>query len=258
MSTPQLEGVLNFRELGGLSGAGGTIRTGQIFRSGHWSSATDNDLEVMLAAQIKSVVDLRLDTDRKGDGGGDRVPLGVEIIEMPMIDSSGHSDDVRRILMSGDRDLMIERYGDGKAHQMAIDGAVAQAREPEKRAVYARFLDHVLTTDAPTLFHCSAGKDRAGWAATLTAMALGVSDDDLVDHYLLSNVHRPPESRRKHYESLGIDVEVVMPFLGVHADYVQASLASVDEEFATREEYLTSALAFGPDKVDALRAKYLV
>jgi len=254
---PKLEGVLNFRELGGLEGAGGTIRSGVIFRSGHWSTATDGDLQVLADAGIETIVDLRLDTDRAGDGGDNRVAPDVEVIKMPMVDSSGHSGEIREVLMSGDRELMIERYGDGKAHQMAIDGAVAQAREPEKREVYARFLDHVATTEAPLLFHCSAGKDRAGWAATVIGMALGVNDDDLVEHYLLSNVHRSPEARRDYYASKGIDVDVVMPFLGVHADYITGALAAVDEDFSSREAYLTEALGFGPERVEQLRAKYL-
>ena len=254
---PELEGVLNFREMGGLDGAGGAIRSGQIFRSGHWSTATDGDLEVLSGLGVQTVVDLRLDTDRAGDGGDNRAAPGVEIIHMPMVDSSGHSGEIREVLMSGDRQRMIDNYGDGKAHQMAIDGAVAQAREPEKREVYARFIDHVATTDAPLLFHCSAGKDRAGWAATVIDMALGVNDDDLVEHYLLSNVHRSPESRRAYYESRGIDVDVVMPFLGVHADYITGALAAVDEDFSSREAYLTEGLGFGPERVEQLRAKYL-
>ena len=36
-----LEGVINFRDFGGMPGAGGrTVRTGRLFRSGHFAEAT--------------------------------------------------------------------------------------------------------------------------------------------------------------------------------------------------------------------------
>lgn len=258
VSLPQLEGVLNFRELGGLAAAGGTVRHGRLFRSGHLASATDADLAALESLGVATVVDFRLPTDRKGDGGEDRLPEGVEMVSLPMPDPGGLGVEMREILMSGDKARIEARYGDGRAHALATEGAVAQAMAPERQAVYAAFLDRVANTDEPLLFHCSAGKDRAGWAATLLGLALGVSDDDLVEHYLLSNVHRPPAQRQAYYESRGVDVTAIMPFLGVHEDYVRASLAAVDASYESRELYLLEAVGFGPERVDALRAKLLL
>lgn len=255
---PTLDGVLNFREMGGLDGAGGVVRHGRIFRSGHLATATDDDLSKLAELDIGTVVDFRLDADKKGDGGPDRVPPGAELVELPMTDPGGRGEEIRETLLSGDPALMHERYGDGKAHALATEGAAAQASDPVKHAIYATFLDHVANAERPVLFHCSAGKDRAGWAATLVGMALGVSDDDLVEHYLLSNVHRNPEDRRAYYESRGVNVDLVMPFLGVHEDFIAAALSFVGDNYDSRQRYLTEALNFGPERVDQLRAKLLV
>jgi protein-tyrosine phosphatase len=258
MPLPQLEGVLNFRELGGLEGAGGRIRSGQIYRSGHLATATDGDLASLTSLGISTIVDFRQAVDRSGDGGEDRVPAGARLVSLPVSDPSGRGGEIRETIMSGDPSLIEARYGNGRAHAMACEGAVAQATDPAKAPTYAAFLHHVLETGRrPLLFHCSAGKDRAGWAATLVGMAVGVSDDDLVDHYLLSNVHRPPEDRRRHFADLGIDVEVLMPFLGVHHDYLAGALAAVRDGWGTPEAYLADVLDFDTDKMDRLRGELL-
>lgn len=259
MPLPHLDGVLNFRELGGLQGAGGRIRSGHIYRSGHLAAATDADLETLAALGITTIVDFRQEVDRSGDGGADRLPDGAALVALPVSDPSGRGAEIRETIMSGDPALIEARYGDGRAHAMACDGAVAQATDPAKAPTYRAFLDHVLDAGRrPLLFHCSAGKDRAGWAATLIGMAVGVSDDDLIDHYLLSNVHRPPEDRRRHFQELGVDVELLMPFLGVHHDYLAGALAAVRDGWGTREAYLADVLDFDATKVHRLRAQVLV
>ncbi len=115
----------------------------------------------------------------------------------------------------------------------------------------------MVDAEQPLLFHCSAGKDRAGWAATLVGIALGIGDDDLMEHYLLSNVHRPVEQRLEYYRGRGIDAEVMLPFLRVDESYLQGALDAVDASWPSREAYLADALGFGADDIERLRASYL-
>ncbi len=124
--------------------------------------------------------------------------------------------------------------------------------------MYATFLRHVLEADRPVLFHCSAGKDRAGWAATLIGIALGVPEEQLIEHYMLSNVHRPVEQRIQFFRERGIDAELIRPFLQVDESYLRAALGAVDDGWASREDYLTDALGFGADDRALMRERYLV
>lgn len=257
---PTLTGVLNFRGLGGLPGADDrVVRHGHIFRSGHLATATDEDLTLLGELGITTIIDFRTEVDKAGDGGVDQVPEGARLVELPMTDSAGRGAEIRETLMSGNARLIRSRYGNGKAVEIAMAGAVTQAVDPEKQAVYAAFLDHVVQTERrPLLFHCSAGKDRAGWAATLVGMALGVPDDQLVEHYLLSNVHRPAAGRQAHFEAaLGIDVSDLVPFLQVDERYIRAALAAVDERWPSRSAYLDDALGLDASAVDRLRDELL-
>ncbi len=256
---PGFDAVLNFREMGGLPAADGTrIRSGLLYRSGHWSQATDADRDTLAGYGLATVIDFRTEVDRRGDGGDNRLPPGPDYLRLEMIDSSGRGHEIRSILMSGDQAVIQERFGDGRAEVLATEGVVQMALEPEKQEVFARFLDVVADgSRRPLLFHCSAGKDRAGWAATLIGMALGVPDEALLDHYEASNAHRPVEQRIAHYAERGIDVRPMMAFLKVDASYQRAGLAAIDERWSSRESYLAEALGFGPDRVDRLRAELL-
>ncbi|MEM7276229.1 MAG: tyrosine-protein phosphatase [Actinomycetota bacterium] len=256
---PQFDEVLNFREMGGLpAAAGSTIRPGQLFRSGHWSKATDDDVDTLAEVGLTTVIDFRTEIDRTADGGPDRLPPDLRYLALEMVDESGMSHEIRSTLMSGDQGLVDARFGDGQAHRLATDGVVDMATDQTKQAVFGRFLATVADADRrPVLWHCSAGKDRAGWAATLLGIALGVPDEALMEHYLASNIHRPVESRIAHYRTLGIDAEVLRPFLSVHRDYLAAGLAAIDDGWPNRDAYLEQALGFGPDRVAVLRDQLL-
>ena len=58
-----------------------------------------------------------------------------------------------------------------------------QHNTPRFRALFA----HLLEDRAPLVIHCTAGKDRTGFACALILHALGVPDDVISEDYLLTN-----------------------------------------------------------------------
>lgn len=250
------EAIQNLREMGGLPVAGGgRIRSGQLFRSGHLSTATDADLERLSGLGLTTIIDFRTEVDHRGDGGPDRVPDGIDHIHLEVVDDGENAGLIRETLLSGDADRINDTFGGGRGEEIARGFVEALALEPAKQQVFARFLATVADLDRrPVLWHCSAGKDRAGWAATMLGMALGADDETLVAHYLESNVHRPPEQRIAFYrERFGIDVSVATPLLMVQEDYLRTGLAAIDAGWSSREAYLAEALGFGPEQVKQLR-----
>lgn len=58
------------------------------------------------------------------------------------------------------------------------------------RGQYRKFFDLVLTNDKENeslLFHCTAGKDRTGFAAILLLDCLGVNSETIVEDYMATN-----------------------------------------------------------------------
>ena len=60
------------------------------------------------------------------------------------------------------------------------------------RPRFAEFFDLLLASPEPTVFHCTAGKDRTGVAAALLLHALGATREEILRDYLLTNERLKP------------------------------------------------------------------
>ena len=73
-----MDGVTNFRGIGGLSTLDGrSTAGGLLWRSGHLAGTSEVDRDRLEALGIRTVVDLRTEGDIAADGT-DAVPAGME------------------------------------------------------------------------------------------------------------------------------------------------------------------------------------
>jgi protein-tyrosine phosphatase len=112
---------------------------------------------------------------------------------------------------------------------------------------------HLLADRAPLLIHCTAGKDRTGFACALVLHALGVAEDVIAEDYLLTNrfYRRDPSS--------GPDLpEDVRQAIGsVEASFLAAGFEAVRADYGDLESYLKEGLGLGPQERTELKARYL-
>jgi len=191
-------GAPNARDLGGLSGhGGGTVKWGMLVRSGDLSMLTPRDSDFLFGPGrmgMETVVDLRcvvpsLDFGDDGDlevvavlGERDRAPS-----RMPdALLWTGMDTDIPDLAaFDGLGEIILDR-------DLDFDSVVLELLRWYRDLVtlhrdrYLGFFSALLAAEGPVLFHCSTGKDRAGVAAALLLMALGVSDEDIVADYMLS------------------------------------------------------------------------
>lgn len=244
-----MDSIRNFRELGGLPVSGGTIRAGLLFRSGHLGTMSDDDAQRVLDLGIRTIVDLRSDNDIATEGA-DRVPDGVAHHRVPITDDAGRGEDLRTLIMRADLDELRERFGDGRGHEIARTGSVAFVEDPERQANFAEAMTIVADPDNwPLLWHCSGGKDRAGWIGTSVLLATGASTDTIVDHYVESNQALGENA----WLGAGELTDLIRPFLGVHEDYVRGQLAAVDQQWGSGESLFRDGFGLDDGVVQRLR-----
>jgi len=119
-------------------------------------------------------------------------------------------------------------------------------------ARFAEFFAHLLEGDAPTVFHCTAGKDRTGFAAALLLKATGASDDEVLGDYLLTNDRLVlPEVSR-----LGLSREAAAVLWRVQPDFLACAFEEVDSLYGSLEGYLRDGLALGPSERKRLHDLY--
>jgi protein-tyrosine phosphatase len=253
---PRLDGVTNFRELGGLPTEDGRrVRSRALFRSGHWGFASDDDVEHLARLGVGIVVDFRTELDVELEGS-DRLSPGIEHVPIPTGDPASATD-VRKLIQDGDLDTLREHFGDGRAEQYMMRGATAMVTE--RSETFSAFLHRLAEPGCPpALFHCSAGKDRAGWAASCLLLALGVQHEHVVDHYLLSNDTFDPDKQRGAWVDTGSEIaELLAPLVRVRAEYIEASIEAASKQWGSLDGYFHDALGLSDDDREQLHHNWL-
>ncbi|MBW2273129.1 MAG: tyrosine-protein phosphatase [Deltaproteobacteria bacterium] len=256
--TQRFERVANFRDLGGhTTREGRRVPSGRLFRSGHLGHASDDDVEQLASLGLRRVFDFRTLADIEHDGP-DRLPPSVEHLRLPMPDPAG-GQDLRSLIQESGPDVIQEMFGNGRAAEWMRRSAAGLVRE--RREPYAEFLTELARPGSvPALFHCSAGKDRAGWAGSLVLLTLGVEEEQVVEQYLLSN--RETERIRERLRSAAVaDAEkfsdLLEPLLAVHPDYIDASFRAMHEDWGDFDRYLHEGLGISEEQRGQLQASLL-
>ena len=244
--THRFEQVANFRDLGGhRTRDGRRVRPGRLYRSGHLGHATERDVEILASLGLRRVFDFRTETDIAFDGR-DRLPPGVEHVQLPMPDPAV-GDDIRSMIESSGPNALEDLFGSGRAEAMMERSAAGLVRE--RRRPYAGFLAALAEPDAvPALFHCSAGKDRAGWAASIVLLALGVDEGEVVEQIL---------DRTRRSSDRELWSELLRPVIEVRLSYVEASFEAVHTEWGGIEGYLREGLGIADAQREQLRENLL-
>lgn len=254
-SPHRFEQVANFRDLGGHTTADGRrVAPGRLLRSGHLGQASDNDLSILARFGLRQVFDFRTAADIAHEGA-DRLPPGAANVQLPMPDPRRGAD-IRQLMQDNPPERLGEIFGNGRAEAMMRESAAGLVRE--RREPYSLFLKALASEGAfPALFHCSAGKDRAGWAGSVVLLTLGVPEDQVVEQYLLSNRAAQEILDRNRLPGREQWLGALAPLLGVKAEYIGASFEAVRQEWGDFDGYLRDGLRISDAERAAIRANLL-
>lgn len=247
--------IANFRDMGGhTTHDGRRLARGRLLRSGHLSDASDADVQRLEAFGLRRVFDFRTEKDIAQEGH-DRLTSTAESVLLPMPDPARGAD-IRELMMGTTVDQLEGIFGGGKAEKMMIESAAGLVRE--RRGPYSLFLKALARADhVPALFHCSAGKDRAGWAGSVVLLTLGVPEDQVIEQYLLSN--RAGDEIIERQRQVGNEFwhDALAPLVGVREEYIRSSFAAVAEDWGDFDTYLSQGLGVTHEERESLRKNLL-
>nr|WP_260859506.1 tyrosine-protein phosphatase [Streptomyces cupreus] len=251
---PELAGVRNFRDVGGLPTADGRrVRHGVLFRSGHLAHATEQDAAFLDSLGLHTIFDFRNTADQKLEGP-DIELAGVRNVNLPLSDPADGAE-FWRMVRDGDIEQLREILADGKAANRMIESYRMIVKE--RTAEHSQVLLSLAEDSVPALMHCAAGKDRAGLSIAVTLLALGVEREAILADYLESNAkHRRYKVQRNSTYTPEV-MELLSPLFDARAEYLTAAFDTIAETWGDVDTYLERALGVTPEIRERLRERLL-
>ena len=234
-----MTGGYNFRDLGGFPGANGKrVIWGKLFRTDGLGSLTDADLSYLAGIPIMTIADFR--TTEEDQHSPDRFPASVKnVLRLPIAPGYMSSRATQKLEnYSHPDEFMLEMYRD-----LALDPLIV--------ATYRDFFASVQTeANLPLIFHCSAGKDRTGFAAALLLHSLGVDRQTILADYEISNIYlgdkyAPYIEKHPHLKGL----------FSVKKSFLESAFTLLEGEYGSLEAYLENALDVS---ISTMRHRFLI
>jgi protein-tyrosine phosphatase len=228
----------NFRRVGDPQGRGTPLKN--LYRSDHLGALDAHDAEQIVALGIRRVLDFRGVEERTA--AECRLP-GVTVHSLPIEPTIVQK--LQELVAAGGP----LSAADVSAHMQ--DTYRGFVRHSTQR--FAEFFVHLLASDQPTVFHCTAGKDRTGFAAALLLHALGASRDEVMRDYLLTNQRlKMPDGAR-----YGLAPEAAAVLWRVQPEFLAAAFDAVEHDYGGLEPYFEKGLGLGHAQRLRLRELYL-
>ena len=248
-------GAHNFRDLGGYKTEDGrALKWGKIYRSDDLHLLTDEDLKYLSRLNIKSVVDFRSDEERESEP--DRLNPDMTQLLLPIKFQPEELDDETL------KNLMKNlTFGTLDSSNLLRDFNIVIVKDFATE--YKKFFRHVIENNAePIVFHCTAGKDRAGFASAMILTVLGVPREKVIEDYLLTNTFV-----KDHVDSEMLEIELKTFFRAdtdnlrkinlVEERYIQAAFDTIDSEWGGMDNYISGALGLSEEDILKLKDFYL-
>lgn len=237
--------ITNFRDIGGYETADGRhVKHGFFYRSAPIVFQTDEDRAEFAKLNMKTILDLR---------------SPEEVAQTPDDTVEGctyiHSSAIPFENEDGGNFDMTELIRKGELQKLAHYVIEVYKSLPFQNPAYQILFDLLREDKAPLVFHCSAGKDRTGFAAYLILKTLGVPDKTIMQDYMLSNVYRKEENEK--ILALIPNMPGADELLYVQEKFLQSSMDAISQKYDSFETYVREEYGVTEEEIHQFRERYL-
>lgn len=245
--------IRNFRDVSGYRNEFGEVmKSNMIFRGASLDAISFDDAKYMEEQLgIKYILDYR--DEQEASLAKDITFPSAKYIRIGALQLKEHKDngfDFGSMLsgkMTPDKLKFLIQYIQEGYRTMAFDNPA-----------YHQLFELLLKDDGHVYFHCSAGKDRTGISAFLIMIALGMSEEDAIDEYLLSNeyLHDFVEGFYKEHHIPKMFRKYCDPLLMVQKENILLTIQSIKEKYSDYYEFLEKEYGIDEEKRKVLREIY--
>lgn len=256
----------NFRDFGGYqTKTGKTIKKGMLYRS---DALCDLSLEEqnMLEKKhrVRLIIDFRSSSERLSEP--DKIIMGAKNIAITpkakLAETASESIEKKK----QKRKTSIEQIQSGETEHFEhmekkmIEMMRSFVSEPENRKAYSQMLhQYTMEENYPILQHCRGGKDRTGFGSALVLGVLGVSEEIILEDYLLSNRYLASQISYKmdQYKKISNDkilLENLKSMLEVKKSYLKCAFEEMNRRYDGFKGFILDGLDFSEESQEKLKS----
>ena len=252
----QFEGIANFRDLGGYHTADNRrVKWGKLYRSGSFDKTSRSDLKSLESLNLSTLIDFRSSAEKDEEPSVLPEPPGFRVVEIPTLDDGNKA-------MVGE---IMERIESGNFEGFDPNAAMLEANRQFANKFTPQFNEfiHLVLNEQgkPMVWHCSAGKDRTGFAAAILLRILGVRQETVMADYMESKSHalagRKNDIRLLRLFKGDEAADKLTIMMGVEESWLSAAFNEIDQRWGDFDSYVTDGLQLSPASVEQLRSTLL-
>jgi len=217
-----LKGLFNVRDLGGFCARDGVTRFGVFLRSDVPAFLTPEDVSYLKSYGLKSVLDLRSPGECETVPDILRSDSQIAYINVPMYDRAA-AQGAREVISDSKPFAWAEHY---------------IRMVEENKGWMLEVLERLSEVSGCTLIHCATGKDRTGLVAMALLGLCGVSDEDIISDYSVSQIYLKPVYEK--FISVGCQRTLDDPFFSTAPENMARLLEHINSVYGGVPSYLVS------------------
>jgi len=239
-----IKGSYNIRDIGGYKTKnGGTIKWRKLFRSALLSNIDLAETDEMEALNICSICDFRtLDEQAQNP---DKWSNLEKIKKFPFPIGHGRVDKFKK--------AKAKDFQEGEGHYLyKANYSYVTVHASQFKAFFKILLDE---SNYPILFHCTAGKDRTGFAAYLLLSLLGVDEKVIIEDYLLTNMYLEDFAEKiskRIARNVGMDQALIKSVFQAKKSYLQGAMDAIEINYGTVDLFLEKEVGIDKEEKQKL------
>ena len=262
----KLKGARNTRLVPAFIAADGKrVKEGAFIRSGKLNKVPKKKLNNFLDEyNVTKILDFRTDVEVH-EAGSITYPSDVEYQHLPLLNKAffgvTHEKKMSKILYKESKKMKLEDIEPG----YMTDMYKSIVFDPYSQSKFKEFFDVILNNEdgGSILYHCNGGKDRTGITTLFILTLLGVSEEDILNDFAMSDYFN------RHYNRSRIILMTLFLFPArkfsrilnsmLHAKriYLENMIAAINEKFGSVLNYLKEAIGINEEKQNKLKLLYL-
>ena len=256
-----LEGTFNFRDIGGYSSNDGRhVKYGVHYRADELSKLTPADVTNLHDIGIKTIIDYRGDRERVNNEDVEIPGASIYYLD-PVADIAALASSEFGEEMSDEHSML--KISAELAERLMTDQNIDFVESERSIKAFRTMFDLILSQEEGAIVqHCRGGKDRTGYGVALILLLLGVSKDDVMHDYMLTNHYKKDKnetSLKALLDETGDEdmVRAVRFFKEAQPSFLLKGLDLIESKYGGILPYAKNILGLTDEEIETIKNKYL-